>query len=162
MALTIADERPGADEQDDDQREQRAGERNVERDARERDEDRGLEQVDDDDRGEHGRDVRARRERRRAKALQHAGFPPDNEQERQPGECRRGRAVADHAGQQELVAADALDVLVAVGGGEHQIEDDREQEREERELPAPPEELLLGPELMEEKPHSDRSSVSVR
>ena len=105
------------------------------------------------------------RERSRSEPLQDAGLAPDHDHDREPGEGDRDRAVADHPGLQERGRADvalALDPVVAVHRGEQQEEDHRQQEREERELPAAHVEQQLALELVPEEPHSACSSVSDR
>src|SRR5215210_1189431 len=155
-------ERGGAEDQHADERDEVFRDSDVESHPCERDEQDRFEEEDEDDRPEHGGDVRRAREGRRPQPLQDTGLPADDEQEREAGERRRRGAVADHPGEEEEISIRAVDFLATVGGAEDQKEDDRKEKGEERELAAPPEQLLLGPELVQQQPHSPASCVSVR
>ena len=117
-----------------------------------------LEGDHDDRRADHRGEVGGRGQRRPAYALQEAGLAPDDERDGKAREGVRGHAVAEQPDEEERRRVDALDRLVAVDRADEDEQEDGEEEAEERRLAVPPEELLLGPQLVEEQPHPSPSS----
>ena len=124
------------------------GHARVEREAAEREQRDRLQRERRERREQHGGEVRRRRQRRRAQPLEHAGLAPHDEDDREPAERRVRGAVAEETGEQHVHGRDAVD-LVAVDRAEQCVQEQREDEDEDRRLPASPEDLLLEPELME-------------
>jgi hypothetical protein len=116
---------------------------------------------EDEERGnEQGADVDGRGKGSGPQALEDAALAPDDEEDRDSGERRRCGAVAEEAGEQDPPGGLPVD-LAGVEGAHEDVEQNREQEREERGLAASPVQELLRFELVEEQPHSSTACCSV-
>jgi hypothetical protein len=134
----------------------------VEQQRAEDEQDQGGDRERDQDRRQQRGDVRRGRQGRRAQTLERAVLASVDERHRESAEPDRRSAVADHPGEQILGTAHSFDLLVLLDRAEHHVQDQRQHEREERELAVAPEEPLLVPKLVEEELHAESSCVSVR
>ena len=82
--------------------------------------------------------------------------------DREAGEGGGDDAVPEHPGEKVRGTVDPVDLPVAVDGAEQCQEHDRQREREERRLPAAPEQALLVAQLVGEQAVHSPSPVSSR
>jgi hypothetical protein len=113
-----------------------------------------LEERVDRGRADQPGEIRARRHRGAAHALEHALVPEQCEVERQRGEGRGQHAHPGHAGDEHL----ELVVVAGEGGGDQDQQQEREQEVEERGARVAPEQLALEAELLPGEAHASHTA----
>ena len=148
-----ARERRGAECEREDKRQEVRRPRGRLQEMSEHEQRRGLQGEHDHDRCEDRGEVRGGRQRRGPDPLEDPELSPRDQDQRESGERRVGRTVAEHPRQQCPGRRTSIDAAV-VDRRQQRKQQQWEEEDEHCRLAAPPEDELIPAQLMEEQPHA--------